>query len=314
MKEFSKTEADLFICEECNSLFASKRGLAMHIKNQHNSKLYYDKWIMDFNEDKCKICKNQTEFISIQKGYKKCCSKICSNKYTHLKTEESFIKKYSKHPKQTDEIKNKCIENHLKEYGVKNPYQRKEIKDKIKQTKFKKHGDENYTNRKKAKETCIKLYGVENPFQNKEIFSKCQKTSLLKYGVEYANQNINIYNKGLKTRFLIHKFKDTNLWYQGTYELDFLNKYYDKFSDIQRGPSIRYIYNGKNKVYHPDFYISSLNLIVEIKSTWILNKDIEIEEKKKATISNGFKYLMILDKNYQNFLSLAQTNSNCGCY
>lgn len=94
------------------------------------------------------------------------------------------------------------------------------------------------------------------------------------------------------------KFRDTDLWYQGTYELDFLNKYYDKFSDLQRGPSIHYLYEGKNKVYHPDFYIPSLNLVVEIKSSWILNKDVEIDEKKKATIARGFRYILILDKNY----------------
>ena len=80
-----------------------------------------------------------------------------------------------------------------------------------------------------------------------------------------------------------------------------INRYYNKFTDIQRGPSIRYIYNGKNKVYHSDFYIPSKNLVVEIKSSWVLKIDIEVEEKKKATIANGFNYIMILDKNYKDF-------------
>jgi hypothetical protein len=45
--------------------------------------------------------------------------------------------------------------------------------------------------------------------------------------------------------------------YQGSYELDFLEKYY--------------------------------NIFLDIKSSGILNRDLEIEEKKKATIKNGFK-------------------------
>ena len=69
---------------------------------------------------------------------------------------------------------------------------------------------------------------------------------------------------------------------------------------MQRGPSIKY---GKNKIYHPDFYIPLLNLIIEIKSSWTLNgnKD-ETYEKEKATIANGFNYIMIIDKDYEKFL------------
>ena len=141
-------------------------------------------------------------------------------------------------------------------------------------------------------------YGVEYNFQREKFKKKYNKICLEKYGVENASQNIDIYNKGLKTRRLIHKYKDTNLTYQGSYELDFLEKNYIKFPDIKRGPSIKYKVNGRNKVYHPDFYIPSQNLIIEIKSSYILTLDENFEAKKEATISSGFNYLMILDKNY----------------
>ena len=65
--------------------------------------------------------------------------------------------------------------------------------------------------------------------------------------------------------------------------------------------NIKYKVGDKNKVYHSDFYIPSLNLIVEIKSSWTLKLDVDIEEKKKATIANGFEYVMILDKDYSFF-------------
>jgi uncharacterized C2H2 Zn-finger protein len=156
----------------------------------------------------------------------------------------------------------------------------------------------------KYKQTCLQKYGVENAYQSKEIKEKIKQTCLKKYGVEYTHQNINILNKAFKSAKVLKQFRNTNIWYQGSYELDFLEKYYDKYPDIQRGPSIKYNFNNKNKVYHSDFLLPSLNLIIEIKSSWILNVDIEINEKKTATINSGFNYIMILDKNYINFLQL----------
>jgi len=170
-----------------------------------------------------------------------------------------------------DEFKELAKQTCLTNYGVEYPSQSNEIQEKIKQTKLEKYGDETYHNKEQMKQTCLKKYGVEHPNQIQEQ-----------------------YNKGLKTRLLLHKYKDTNLTYQGTYELDFLNIYSDKI-DIENALSIKYIVNNKNKVYHPDFYIPSLNLIVEIKSTWILKLDENIEIKKKTTITNGFNYLMILN-------------------
>ena len=102
------------------------------------------------------------------------------------------------------------------------------------------------------------------------------------------------------TRRLVKKFN--NLTYQGSYELDFLEKFYDKF-DIENGPSIPYLFEGKNKVYHSDFYIPSKNLIVEIKSSYILTLDIEINEKKEACLNKGYDYICIIDKDYSQLFS-----------
>ena len=276
MKEFKKTEDGLFICEECSSVFETKAWLSRHIKVNHNLKNYFDKWIKEEKDDKCKICNKITNFKFSLDGYKNCCSKKCSKKLLQINNQEK--------------------------YGVKNVFQAKIFKDKIKETNFRNCGYTNNLNSpegiKSKKETWSQNYGVDNPLKSPIIYERLKRTNLERYGVEYSHQNLKILEKSQKSAKTLKKFRNTDLWYQGTYELDFLNRYYDKYPDLQRGPSIKYIYNGKNRVYHPDFYIPSLNLIVEIKSTWILNRDIEIEEKKKATITSGFKYIMILDKDY----------------
>ena len=105
-----------------------------------------------------------------------------------------------------------------------------------------------------------------------------------------------------KTRFLSHVFKNSKLIYRGSYELDFLEKYFNIIK-ISKAPTIRYKVKSIEYYYFPDYYIPSLNLIIEIKSNWIYKRQnlAKINAKKKATIANGFDYIMILDKNYAKF-------------
>lgn len=141
----------------------------------------------------------------------------------------------------------------------------------------------------------IFLAAIKNPKRSE----KFKQTCLEKYGVENPAQDLNIFFKTQKSGFKLKKYMDTNIYYRGSYELDFLEKYYNKYPDIKNAPSIKYSFEGRNKVYFPDFYIPSLNLIVECKNSYLLKKDKEIiESKKKATILKGYKYLMIVDKNY----------------
>jgi len=176
-------------------------------------------------------------------------------------------------------------------------------KEKQKTTKKKKYGDENYNNREKSKKTMKRKYGYEHALQNINSRNRFKKTCKEKYGVEYPMQNKNSFEKQQQSGFNAKKFKNTNIYYRGQYEFDFLDKYYDLFSDMNNASRIKYIFENKVRYYFPDFYIPSLNLIVEIKNSYLAKKDKEkIEAKEKATISNGFRYIMIIDKDYSNFL------------
>lgn len=259
MKDFRK-ENEKLICEECHKLFVNINGLAQHINCYHVIEEYFDKWIKEENDGKCKICGKETKRNErILTGYKNCCSIECSNKFKQNRVEE---------------------ENY-KNFGVKNVYQIEKTKKKSKKTKNKKYGNQNYRNDNKIKQTCLKRYGVENPAQNKEIFEKTQKS-------------------GFKAK----KFKNTNIYYRGNFELDFLEKYYNKYPDIMNALSIKYDYDNKIHTYFPDFYIPSLNLIVEIKYSYYAKRDkLQIIAKEKAAISTGFNYIMIVDKIYTNFIA-----------
>ena len=277
----------------------------------------------------CKICKKETKFKSIYKGYKNCCSKECSIIYTYNRTKKSNLEKYGVfNPYQRNDVKEKSKKTCLKNYGVKYSMQSEEIRKKGKKTKERKYNNENYINLEKRKQTClekygvdhifkdknckekrkqtwIKKYGVEYPSQNKEVKLKTKRTNLKKLGVEYPMQNKLVLEKSQKSGYKLKQFKNTNLWYQGTFELDFLNSFYNLFPDIQRGPTVKYKLQGNNHYYFPDFYIPSLNLIIEIKNLYRYKLNLlKIKIQEKFVKENNFNYILILDKNYKQFNNL----------
>lgn len=65
-------------CKMCNVLFSNSE-LPKHIKRNHHiePKDYYDTYIKDNNNGKCKTCGNNTEFINLFIGYKSHCCKKC---------------------------------------------------------------------------------------------------------------------------------------------------------------------------------------------------------------------------------------------
>jgi very-short-patch-repair endonuclease len=55
-------------------------------------------------------------------------------------------------------------------------------------------------------------------------------------------------------------------------------------------------------IYFPDFYIEKLNLIIEIKSEYYYYLNLEKNiAKEKACLEQGYKYILIIDKNYKEF-------------
>lgn len=167
----------------------------------------------------------------------------------------------------------------LEKYGLKNISQKDDIKN-------------------KKKETYLKNWGVDNPSKSKDIKIKKEKTSLKNWGVKYCSQDKNILYSRIKNGVLVRKYKD--LFYQGSYEKDFLEKYYDKFK-ITNGFSIEYEINHEKHIYHPDFYLPDFNLVVEIKSSWWLNKNKELCLIKEKFTKRLYNYILILDKNYEEF-------------
>lgn len=285
MKKFIKSKIGQYICHECSKPLQTICGLSHHISRNHNLQEYYDKYLKENKDDECKICGAKlTKFIRLQEGYGNCCNNIeCQKKYNVKRSQEETKKKYGvTNANKIESVRNKIKKTNNIRYGADTPLQGSS-KDKI-------------TN------TCIKKYGVKYPFQSKLVRDKRIKTYNEKYGVNSPLQNKEIFNKAFKTRIKLQKYKNTSLTYQSSYELDFLEKYYQKFPDLINGLSIRYQLNKKEKIYHSDFFIPSLNLIIEIKNKYLYETyNEEIKQKEIYTKKAGYNYILILEKDYSKF-------------
>jgi len=149
----------------------------------------------------------------------------------------------------------------------------------------------------------------------KDDFDKKMKE---KYGKTSLADDPDFQAKMLKNRKIsgVYTWSDGKKFdYVGSYELDFL-EYLDKVIQL---PSIdlfcpcpkvfEYEYLDKKHFYMPDFLISSLNLIIEIKSgtnKHYRERDLEIEKLKDKVIQNhpDYNYIKVLDKDYREFTIL----------
>ena len=115
------------------------------------------------------------------------------------------------------------------------------------------------------------------------------------------NSELGLHNK--ETKFKKKKYKATNLIYQSSYELDFLehceqHNLLDRVKNSICFSSDDYPYN----FYAPDFILDN-EYVIEIKSWYIENLQEKrypgiLEIKKKLVESKGYKFLYIKDKDY----------------
>ena len=242
------------------------------------------------------------------------------------------------HPLQSKEIYKQYTQTMMINYGVKHNSQSQENKDKCKQTYLKKYGVDHPSKTKdfqeKKNRTCLKIYGVENPFQLKNVRDKWKQTMIEKYGVEHNSQSNEVKEKKIQTslihygttnpmhcqevqekclkssyrrkEYILQSGKNILLQGEEPYFLDYVfsNNLLKEDEIIYHPKGIKYLVENKNHYYYPDFFIPKFNLIVEVKSWYILSIQKYTDLKIDSTKSLGYKYIMILDKKYDQFKTL----------
>lgn len=247
----------------------------------------------------CKECKTKpVRFLNSIKGY----LTFCSTKCQHVSLKKTVSNNYKLKPY----ILEKRKQTNLKKYGCEHSSQAEVSKEKIRQTFIKKTGYPGPF----ANPEFNKKIAKQNSENSKEIKNKVKQTNLKKYGKEYYFQTEKFLLEREKTRnwhkdFTKYKYKNTNLYYQGSYELHFLQEAErnNVLEHVQRGFPVKYIFNNKDCIYFPDFFLQKKNLVVEIKSKWTLDRngnDVLMRErqvaKAKAIESENINYILLLSK------------------
>jgi len=286
------------ICQLCQKECKSKRVLSQHLRYHRENitlKQYYDKFLKKENEGECIVCGKETSFSKW--NYLEHCSKKCTynNPSRMEKIRQTSIKKYGlEYPQQSLEVQIKKRKTCKDKYGYDNPSKIKKFQD-------------------KKIQTSIIRYGTNHPSQTQEFKNKKNQTCKEKYGYENVMHNDYISQKQRKGSFQRKKYilpsnKEITLLGE---EPSFLNYIFTnkllKEDDIEYNPKkIKYVIDGKDHYYFPDFYIIPLNLIVEVKSTYILSIQENTDIKIRVTKDLGYNYIMILDKKYDEFKSLIE--------
>jgi hypothetical protein len=144
-----------------------------------------------------------------------------------------------------------------------------------------------------------------------------------KYGTEHLLNDMSKQKEMLANRKISGVFTWPNGYkttYTGSYELkflEFISRMWDNPEDIMMpAPQMfEYKHLSVNKIHIPDVYITSLNLIINIKSSENKHyrlRDIEIEKAQdKAIRSNkDYRYMKLMDNNFTDFLKFLENEKD----
>jgi hypothetical protein len=282
--------------EKCNKEYNRERGLKK-LEEKHGTKNIWE--IPGYREkvENSNLKKHGVKYYTESNKFKEQ-SKQKIEKRTreereqiNKKREITNIKKYGKKCLLEDKEwkENKMMEK----YGVKHNMQLKDHVEKHKMIMEERHG------------------GILH--QSDKIKEKIEKTNIIKYGSKFPIQNSEVFETQYKNT---RKFKNYTLpsgkiikiqGYEGL-ALDILLKEYNENNIIIDKRQIAeecgnfYYNNGLNK-YYPDFYIRSINTIIEVKSEYTYNYDIQKNYlKKDSVLKNRINFIFMIFDNRGKFL------------
>ena len=311
----------IYMCKKCANIKIEQTNIEKYGVKRFNNRIKSKETIMkNFGVDnvsKIQDIKDKKINKSLEKFG---CVNVFQSEEIKEKSKETLIRNYGvEHPLQNDELLKKSMNTCHKNHGVDYPSQSEELRNIRNSNNLIKFGKEHYTQTDEYKEnvklTNMKKYGFEWYMQSDDFKLKSMKTMNNEYGVDYPSQSSELYLKSQISGKRLKLHEGMNLYYRGSYEKDFLDFCHDNKICVEKGPTLSYIQKEKKKKYHSDFYFQKLNLIIEIKSKYYYDLYLESNIlKKEYSIKNGYSFLFIIDKNYNEFINLLNDNIRNSLY
>lgn len=276
---------------------------------------------------KCKNCNK--DFLDLRKAF---CSIKCSNNFIETKNKMKETWK-NKDKTEVEKIQQKRKNTNLKIYGVDIASKLSSTIEIMKKTNLEKYGVEyaiqNDDVKLKRRLTCIEKWGGVG-WESDILYNKMKQSNFEKYGVEYYSTTDEWYDKCVQT--CMQKYGEK--WISNVDEINaqqqcggYSRKYFsmpsgkmvnvqgyedkaliillEKYEepDIVMGISeiikhtgiIHYNFLDKRHRYYPDIFIKSENMIIEVKSSYTFNFEIEKNILKRAAcIDLGLKFKFMI--------------------
>jgi hypothetical protein len=262
-----------------------------------------------------KLCQETVKFPNKKVGFCKYCNIDISN--LNKSEKQNHVQWCSHNPNKT--TKRKQVSEQLNASWKTNKDDRI---SKVKYTKSIRYGDENYNNpsknketniinnggysnnREQAKETCINKYGVDNPNKLKCVRDKIENTNLEKYGVRHLMQDHNVFEERQSYRktnkqFTFPSGKVVNVQgYEPLVIQQLLDSGYSEDQiQVTGRKGFKYVFEGKERIYHPDIIIPHENRVIEVKSKYWYERELSKNlAKQQGTISAGFTHEFVIVK------------------
>lgn len=224
------------------------------------------------------------------------------------KAKDTCIEKYgAENVMQNEDIKRQKINRFIEKYGVDNPSKLDSVKLAISEANLQNYKENKDSILLKRNQTNLEKYGVEWNSQRPEHSVLSKKTSNRRYGVDWPMQNDIIndrskHNSKLLKTYIFESGREEKVQGYEPWAIDLLLKSYKEDDLVVRTklkPRIGYRFAETDRIYRPDIFIPTDNLLIEVKSPYTYNKELEKNlAKKDACIKAGYNFrFMIFDKN-----------------
>lgn len=249
----------------------------------------------------CKNCNsNYVNFNNRNKDWRYldyCSSKCTFNKKTNESYKKTSMDKWGvDNYSKTKEFRDHMIKINNEKWGVDWYQQSEDFKNKSVKTCLEKYGFTSYTKTKefknRLKDTFLKNWGVDWYTKSSDFSNKFRETCLEKYGA-YHYMLSDEFSTNAKKQFKDYTLPSKKVVRIQGYEnfaLDILFKDYNEDDIIITNKDIReeigilnYIMDEKDRRYIPDIYIKSENKIIEVKSKWTYELELDKNNLKKES-------------------------------
>lgn len=209
----------------------------------------------------------------------------------------------------------------IERYGVDHPMRSPAVLERIRSTNRERYGTDwqitSGSTRAGSAATNLERHGVENPFSSPNVRGRIRATNLGRFGTEYPLQAEGNKAKARETMERRHgaphaaqvpsirrrqaaaaKFTvpvevdGATIDCQGTYEQRFVREHLASFgfngADISQDMSVPYTdHRGKHRRYIPDFFHVPSGTLIEIKSTWTLDRNGRDPDEREIVLAKS---------------------------